>query len=73
MLKNSKKLFVDAKKVIPSGVNSPVRYFEPYPFFYKKKPMVLIFGTLTTKSTLIFAMVMVLYFWDIEEKRLFHL
>jgi len=29
-------LFVDAKKVIPSGVNSPVRYFEPYPFFTKK-------------------------------------
>jgi glutamate-1-semialdehyde 2,1-aminomutase len=35
-LSNSKKLFVDAKKVIPSGVNSPVRYFEPYPFFTKK-------------------------------------
>jgi len=32
----SKKLFNDAKKVIPSGVNSPVRYFEPYPFFTKK-------------------------------------
>nr|WP_237089249.1 glutamate-1-semialdehyde 2,1-aminomutase [Nitrosopumilus adriaticus] len=30
------KLFSDAKKVIPSGVNSPVRYFEPYPFFTKK-------------------------------------
>ena len=29
-------MFVDAKKVIPSGVNSPVRYFEPYPFFTKK-------------------------------------
>lgn len=27
------KLFSDSKKVIPSGVNSPVRYFEPYPFF----------------------------------------
>ncbi|MFB5622852.1 MAG: aspartate aminotransferase family protein, partial [Nitrosarchaeum sp.] len=26
----------DAKKVIPSGVNSPVRFFEPYPFFAKK-------------------------------------
>lgn len=36
MLINSKKLFVDAKKIIPSGVNSPVRYFEPYPFFTKK-------------------------------------
>lgn len=33
---NSKKLFEKAKKVIPSGVNSPVRYFEPYPFFVKK-------------------------------------
>ena len=32
----SKKLFAEAKKVIPSGVNSPVRYFEPYPFFVKK-------------------------------------
>ncbi len=30
------KLFSAAKKVIPSGVNSPVRYFEPYPFFTKK-------------------------------------
>ena len=36
MLSKSKKLFDDAKKVIPSGVNSPVRYFEPYPFFVKK-------------------------------------
>jgi len=35
-LSKSKKLFSDAKKVIPSGVNSPVRYFEPYPFFVKK-------------------------------------
>ncbi|MFQ5783022.1 MAG: glutamate-1-semialdehyde 2,1-aminomutase [Nitrosopumilus sp.] len=34
-MRNS-KLFSDAKKVIPSGVNSPVRYFEPYPFFTKK-------------------------------------
>ncbi|MHA7647703.1 glutamate-1-semialdehyde 2,1-aminomutase [Nitrosopumilus sp. S4] len=36
MLPNSKKLFNIAKNVIPSGVNSPVRYFEPYPFFTKK-------------------------------------
>ena len=36
MLSNSKKLFNNSKKVIPSGVNSPVRYFEPYPFFTKK-------------------------------------
>ncbi|MFB5627416.1 MAG: glutamate-1-semialdehyde 2,1-aminomutase [Nitrosarchaeum sp.] len=35
-MSNSKKLFNDAKKVIPSGVNSPVRFFEPYPFFAKK-------------------------------------
>ncbi len=35
-MSKSKKLFADAKKVIPSGVNSPVRYFEPYPFFVKK-------------------------------------
>ncbi|MBA4718071.1 MAG: glutamate-1-semialdehyde 2,1-aminomutase [Nitrosopumilus sp.] len=35
-MSNSKKLFHNAKKVIPSGVNSPVRYFEPYPFFTKK-------------------------------------
>ena len=35
ILRNS-KLFLDSKKVIPSGVNSPVRYFEPYPFFTKK-------------------------------------
>ena len=36
MLNHSQKLFNIAKKVIPSGVNSPVRYFEPYPFFTKK-------------------------------------
>lgn len=35
-MSNSNNLFNDAKKVIPSGVNSPVRYFEPYPFFAKK-------------------------------------
>ena len=35
-MKKSKQLFQDAKKIIPSGVNSPVRYFEPYPFFVKK-------------------------------------
>ncbi|MCV0372110.1 MAG: glutamate-1-semialdehyde 2,1-aminomutase [Nitrosarchaeum sp.] len=29
------QLFSESKKVIPSGVNSPVRYFEPYPFFTK--------------------------------------
>ncbi len=35
-MSKSQKLFNNAKKVIPSGVNSPVRYFEPYPFFTKK-------------------------------------
>lgn len=33
---NSKSLFARAKKVIPSGINSPVRYYSPYPFFVKK-------------------------------------
>jgi len=31
--KNSELLFARAKKVIPSGVNSPIRFYEPYPFF----------------------------------------
>lgn len=35
-MSKSKTLFGAAKKLIPSGVNSPVRYFEPYPFFVKK-------------------------------------
>jgi glutamate-1-semialdehyde 2,1-aminomutase len=35
-LSKSKELFSKAKKIIPSGVNSPVRYFEPYPFFVNK-------------------------------------
>jgi glutamate-1-semialdehyde 2,1-aminomutase len=30
---NSQALFERAKKIIPGGVNSPVRAFEPYPFF----------------------------------------
>src|SRR4030043_511127 len=29
----SKILFERAKKILPGGVNSPVRAFEPYPFF----------------------------------------
>lgn len=32
-MSRSRKLFDEAREVIPSGVNSPVRYFEPYPFF----------------------------------------
>jgi glutamate-1-semialdehyde 2,1-aminomutase len=31
----SEKLFEQAKKKIPGGVNSPVRAFQPYPFFTK--------------------------------------
>ncbi len=33
---SSKNLFSRAKKIIPSGINSPVRYYDPYPFFVKK-------------------------------------
>lgn len=33
---NSLELYERAKKVIPGGVNSPVRAYEPYPFFVKK-------------------------------------
>ncbi len=36
MLVNSKRLFNMSKKIIPHGVNSPVRYFEPHPIFFKK-------------------------------------
>ncbi|HJU13383.1 MAG TPA: glutamate-1-semialdehyde 2,1-aminomutase [Candidatus Nitrosotalea sp.] len=35
-MSNSKKLFLRSKKVIPSGINSPVRYYDPYPFFVTK-------------------------------------
>jgi glutamate-1-semialdehyde 2,1-aminomutase len=35
-MSNSKKLFLRAKKIIPSGVNSSVRFYHPYPFFVKK-------------------------------------
>ncbi len=35
MLSESERLFEKAKKLIPGGVNSPVRAFEPYPFFTK--------------------------------------
>ena len=31
----SRELFERAKKILPGGVNSPVRAFEPYPFFVK--------------------------------------
>ncbi len=29
-------LFNKASRLIPKGVNSPIRYFEPYPFFVKR-------------------------------------
>lgn len=29
----SEQLFAKAKKVLPGGVNSPVRFYDPYPFF----------------------------------------
>lgn len=32
----SERFFKRAQKIIPSGVNSPVRYFEPYPFFVRR-------------------------------------
>lgn len=33
---NSQELFLQSKNVTPGGVNSPVRAFEPYPFFVKE-------------------------------------
>jgi len=33
---DSKKLFERASKLFPGGVNSPVRYYAPYPRFIKK-------------------------------------
>src|SRR5713226_8679790 len=35
-MSKSERLFLRAKKVIPSGINSPVRYYAPYPFFVRK-------------------------------------
>jgi glutamate-1-semialdehyde 2,1-aminomutase len=35
-LNKSENVFERAKKVIPGGVNSPVRAFEPYPFFVQR-------------------------------------
>jgi glutamate-1-semialdehyde 2,1-aminomutase len=32
----SKDLYERAKRVIPGGVNSPVRAFDPYPFFCRE-------------------------------------
>jgi glutamate-1-semialdehyde 2,1-aminomutase len=35
-LPKSKKLFEKAKRLMPGGVNSPVRAFQPYPFFTER-------------------------------------
>lgn len=35
-MSKSKRLFSRAKDLIPGGVNSPVRFYEPYPFFASK-------------------------------------
>jgi glutamate-1-semialdehyde 2,1-aminomutase len=35
-LSRSEKLFEKAKKLMPGGVNSPVRAFQPYPFFTER-------------------------------------
>jgi len=41
----SKELFARAKKTIPGGVNSPVRAFEPNPFFVTKAKGSKIYGS----------------------------
>ena len=61
LMSKSKKLFNDSKKVIPSGVNSPVRYFEPYPFFTKKSNGAYIWDE-DNNRYIDFAMVMAHYF-----------
>ena len=40
----SQALFERAKKVLPGGVNSPVRAFEPYPFFINRAKGSKLFG-----------------------------
>ena len=44
----SKDLFQESKKFIPGGVSSPVRAFEPYPFFVQKYMMLMEISILTT-------------------------
>jgi len=34
--KSRKKLFDEAKKILPGGVSSPVRAIKPYPFYTKR-------------------------------------
>jgi glutamate-1-semialdehyde 2,1-aminomutase len=40
----SRELFERAKKILPGGVNSPVRAFEPYPFFVNRAKGARLFG-----------------------------
>ncbi|MEM3085214.1 MAG: glutamate-1-semialdehyde 2,1-aminomutase [Nitrososphaerales archaeon] len=35
-MNKSKKIFDKAKNIIPGGVNSPVRFYDPFPFFASK-------------------------------------
>lgn len=42
-MKRSEKLFSRARERIPGGVNSPVRFYEPYPFFTAKAKGSMIF------------------------------
>ena len=42
---NAEKLFEEAKKYIPGGVNSPLRAFKPYPFFVERGEGPYLFDT----------------------------
>jgi len=68
MESKSKKLFDQAKKIIPSGVNSPVRFFKPYPFFVKKSKGVQS-GMKMGSTTLIIVMDMAPSCLDMQEER----
>src|SRR2546422_8739679 len=35
-MSKSERLFSRARRVIPSGITSPVRYYDPYPLFVSK-------------------------------------
>ena len=68
MVSKSKKLFDQAKKIIPSGVNSPVRFFKPYPFFVKSH-RVAQSGTRMESVTSITVTDMVLCYLDMQERK----
>ena len=69
MVSKSKKLFDQAKKIIPSGVNSPVRFFKPYPFFVKKAQGSSIWDE-DGSDTSITVMGTVLYCLGMQERKL---